>query len=53
MSTEESCTGTKARYALRDASIDEKRFRCFNAPRIRSTFGKKPELGVDKGSGGD
>ena len=53
MTTEDSRTSTKARYAFRDVSIDEECLRTSDAPGVRSTFGKEPELGVDKGSRGD
>ena len=46
-------TSTKARYTLCDVSVDEKCFRCSNAPKSRSTLGKEPELGIDERSGGD
>ena len=48
-----SLTGTKSRHSPRDMLIDEKRFWSANAPRLRPSLRKDPELGVNKCSGSD
>ena len=43
-----SRTGTESRHSPRDMLVNEKRFRSSNAPGVRSSLRKDPELGVNK-----
>ena len=53
MTLEGHRTGSKPRYTLRNASVDEQCFRFSNVSGFRSAFGVDPELGVDEGPRSD